>query len=85
MRPRQRAEVGAAGRDDRVHLIGGRDVPDRDGRDTTFVADHLGERGLEHAAVHRVGPARGLACRHVDDVGTVIAEQRRNLQAVFRR
>src|SRR6202046_2528297 len=57
MRASQRHQVGAARGEDGVDLIRCRDVADAHGGDTRLVADLLGERRLEHAAVDRLGIA----------------------------
>ncbi len=61
-------EVGAPGRDDRVHLVGLGDVADGDRRHARLVADLVAERRLIHAAVDRLRLDRRLAGGHVDDV-----------------
>ncbi len=66
--PGQGAEVGAAGGEDRVHLVGLGDVAHGDRRDAGLVADAVRERRLEHASVDGLGLGRGLARRDVDDV-----------------
>ena len=57
MRPRDGAEVGAAGRDDAVRVVGLVDRADGDGRDAGLVADAIGERRLVHAPVDRLARA----------------------------
>ena len=74
MRARQRHQVGAPGRQDRVDLVPGRDVTDGDGRDSGLVAHLFGEPGLEHAAIDRIGLGRGLAGRDVDQVAAPFLE-----------
>ena len=68
VRPGEADEVGAAGHQDRVDVVGLVDVADRHGGDADLVADAVGERRLEHAAVDRARLDGGLAGRHVDDV-----------------
>src|SRR5262245_40470443 len=50
VRARQRDEIGAAGGDDGVDLVRGRDRADAHGRERGLVADLIGKRRLEHAA-----------------------------------
>src|SRR5712671_6361414 len=57
MRPAQRDEIGAPGREDGVDLIRCGDVADAHGGDTRLVTDLFGERCLEHAAIDRLGVA----------------------------
>ena len=54
MRARDRAQIGAAGGDDRIGVVGLGDRADRDGRNPDLVADLVGERRLEQAAVDRL-------------------------------
>src|SRR5207253_7423139 len=68
VRPRDRAQVGAAGGDDAVDVVGLRDRADGDRRDAGFVADPVGERGLVHAPVDRLLALADLARRAVDEV-----------------
>ena len=58
MRSRDRAQVGAARRDDAVDVVGLEDRADRDRRDADLVADAVGERRLVHAAVDGLRVAR---------------------------
>ena len=85
MRPRQAAQVRAPRHQDRVHVVGLVDVADRHGGDAGLVADAIGERRLEHAAVDRPRLPRGLARRHVDDVDPGVAQQARDGDGVLRR
>ena len=78
MRPRQRHEVGAAGGDDGVDLVGAGDRADAHRRDAGVVADLVGERRLVHAAVDRLGVRRGLAGGDVDQVAAGLGEGARH-------
>src|SRR6516225_4034039 len=84
MRPRETHEIGAAGHQDRVDVIRLKDVPDRHGRHAGLVADAVGERRLEHAAVDRLGGDRGLAGRHVADVDAGLLQQPADADRVAR-
>ena len=68
VRASERHEIGAAGSEKRVHLVGRGDVADADRRDIRLVADLVRERALEHAAVDRLRLADGLPGRHVDEI-----------------
>src|SRR5690606_1590258 len=68
MWPRQGAEIGAAGGDDGVYLVGRGDGTHRHGGDAGLLPDRIGERRLEHATVLRLRFRRGLAGRDVDQV-----------------
>ncbi len=85
VRPREAAEVGATRHQNRVHVVGLVDVADRHRRNAGLVANPIGERRLEHAAVDRPRAHRGLPGGDVDDVDTGVAEQARNLDRFFRR
>ena len=76
MRPAERHQVGAAGGEDGVDLVGGRDVADAHGGDPGLVADLVGERRLEHAAVDRLRVAHGLAGRDIDQIDAGLARRR---------
>ncbi len=84
MRPCEADEVGATGHQDRVDVVGLVDVADRHRRHAGLVADAVGERRLEHAAVDRPGADRGLAGRDVADVDAGLLEHARDLDRVFR-
>ena len=85
MRPRERAQIGAAGGDDAVHVIGIEDRPHRHGGDAHFVADPIGERRLVHPAIDRLRLTRRLARRHVDQISAGLFEQARDHDRVVRR
>ena len=85
MRARERHQIGAPRRHDGVHLIGGRDRADAHRGDAGLVADLVGERRLEHAAVDRLGIGRGLSGRHVDQVAAGLREGARDLRPHRRR
>src|SRR6185437_14478222 len=51
MRPGEADQIGAAGHQDRVDVVGLKNVADRHGGHAGFVADAVGERRLKHAAV----------------------------------
>ena len=70
VRPRERAEIRPAGRDDRVDLIGLGDVADRYRGNAGLVANAIAEGRLEHPAVDRSGSRGRLARGDVDDVGS---------------
>ena len=74
MRPGERDQVGAAGGEDRIGVVGLVDVADRHGREPRLVADLVGERRLEHAAIDRLRLGPGLAGRDVDQVGALARE-----------
>ena len=71
VRAAERAEVGAAGQHDRVHVVVRGDHADRDRRDADLVADRVGVRGLVGAPELRPLVRRHLAGRDVDRVGAV--------------
>ncbi len=75
MRACERHQVRAAGRDDRVDLVGGGDGPHAHGGEPGLVADLVGERSLEHAAEHRLRVGCGLPGRDVDEVAAGLGEQ----------
>ena len=79
MRPRQGAEIGAPSRDDGVDLVRRRDVADSDGRHPDFIADHLGKRRLEHAAIGTGFAQRESCRRYVNDVRSMAPEHRGDL------
>ena len=58
VRTGERDEVGAAGGEDRIGVVGLVDVADRHGREVRFVAQFVRERSLEHPPVNglRAGP-----------------------------
>lgn len=55
--------MATTGGDDGIDVIGLVDVADGDARDTDFVADAIGGRPLEHAAIDRLFVLADLACR----------------------
>ena len=84
MRPGERDQIGAAGGEDRIDMVGLVDVADRHGRDPALVADLVGEGGLEHAAVDRLAIGPGLARRDVDQVGAGLPEGAADLDRLVR-
>ena len=74
VRARERAEIGAAGGEDRVDVIGLEDVADGHGLHARFVADAVAEGRLEHAAVDGARERRGLAGGDVDEIGAGLGE-----------
>ena len=78
VRPAERAQVGAAGQQDRVHVVVGRDDADRDGGDADLVADR-GRRTASGTTRPNAGRSSGrdLTGRHVDRVGAVRRERAR--------
>ncbi len=68
MRARHRAKVGAACRDDAVHMVGFADRTDGDSGDAGLVADAVGKGCLVHAAVRRLLLRAHLAGGAVDHV-----------------
>ena len=84
MRPGEADEVGAAGHQNRVHVVGLVDVADRHRRHAGLVADAIGERGLEHAAIDRLSPDRGLAGGHVADIDPGLLQHAADLDRVAR-
>src|SRR5215471_11969161 len=82
VRARQRDEIGAAGGDDGVDLVGGRDRADAHRRERGLVADLIGERRLEHAAEDGLRVRDGLSGRHVDEIATGIRKRARDLDGV---
>src|SRR5438105_6570272 len=69
VRPRKAAKIGAARSANAVHVIDLVDVADGHGGNTRFIANEVGERRLEHAAVHGLGVYRSLPRRDIDDIG----------------
>ena len=69
VRPRHGAKVGASGADDRIRLVEIGDGADRNRRDPDLVADLVGERRLEHAAIDGLLVLRHLAGRTIDEIG----------------
>ena len=82
MRPGEGDQVGAAGGEDGVDLVGAGDVAHRHGRDAELVADLVGERRLEHAAVDRIVVGHRLAGRDVDQVRAMGGEGAGDLDRV---
>ena len=74
MRPRQRHQVGAAGGEDRIGVVGLVDIADRHGRQPRLVADPVAERRLEHAAIDRLLACPRLAGGNIDQVGAGAGE-----------
>src|SRR5215468_11536228 len=70
VRARQRDEIGAAGGDDGVDLVGGGDRADALRGKRGVVADLIGKRRLEHATEDRLRVGDGLSGRHVDEIAT---------------
>ena len=85
VRPRHRAQVGAAGGDDHVHVVGLEDGAHGHGGDADLVADAVGKRRLVHAAVDRLLLGHHLARAAVDDVGARGLEQAREGHRVIGR
>ena len=75
MRPGDRAKIGSTRRDDRIDVIGLGNGADGDGVDMRLVADLVGERRLEHAAIDRPLGLRDLTRRAIDEVGAGFLEQ----------
>jgi hypothetical protein len=84
MRPGHGAQVGAAGGDDRVDVVGLGDRAHRHRRDAGLVPDAVGERRLVHPAVDRLLPLAHLARRAVDQVDAGGLEVARDLDRVVR-
>ena len=78
MRPGQRTQIGAARRDDRIHMVGLRDVADGHRGDADLIADAVGKRRLEHPAVDRLGLDRGLPGGYVDQIHARLLERVRD-------
>src|SRR5579872_6477008 len=68
MRAPERNQIGPAGGKNGINLVGRGDVADTHGRHACFVADLIGERGLEHAAIDRLRVAHGLPGGDIDEV-----------------
>ena len=68
MRTAESDKIGAAGGQDGIDLIRGRDVADTHCRDPRLVAHLIGKRRLEHPAVDRLRVADGLPGRDVDKI-----------------
>ena len=85
MRPGEAAQVRTSSHQDRVDVVGLVDVADGHRGDAGLVANPIGERRLEHAAVDRLGPDRRLPRRDVDDVDAGVAQRTRDADRVFRR
>src|SRR5262249_35971971 len=82
VRARQRHEIGAAGGDDRVDLVGGRDRADAHGRERGLVADLIGKWRLEHAAEDRLRVRDGLSGGHVDEIAPGLRKRARDLHGI---
>ena len=80
-----RAQIGAAGGDDRVGVIGFRDRADRHGGDADLVADLVGEGGLEQPAVDRLFRLPDLAGGAVDQSAPATLNIAREDRRVLRR
>src|SRR3954470_658834 len=78
MRPPERNEVSPAGSQDGVGLVRHRDVADAHRGHARLIADLVGERGLEHAAIDRLRIAHGLPGRDVDEIDARLGKNRRN-------
>jgi hypothetical protein len=85
VRPADGAQVGAAGSDDAVDMIGLGDRADGDGRNASLVADAVGKRRLVHAAISGPLLRAHLPRRAVDHVGTGRLEGARDLDRVVGR
>ena len=85
VRTRDGAEIGTAGGDDGIGMIGLRDRADSDRGDPDLVADLVGERGLVKPPVHRMVVGPDLARRAVDQIGAGFLEQFCEFQRVVRR
>ncbi len=85
MRTRHRAEIGAAGGNDRIGVVGLGDRADRDGRHLDLVADLVGEGRLEQAAIDRLFFLHHLAGRAVDQVGAGFLEHAGEDRRILRR
>ncbi len=83
MRACERNQIGTAGRENCIHLIGGRDVADAHRRDVGFVADLVGVRRLEHAAEDRFGVVNGLPGRDIDQVTALARKGTCDFNRVF--
>src|SRR6185369_3675410 len=66
-------------------MIALKDVPDRDGGDAYFVANAIGERYLEHAAIYRFFFFADLPGRAVDQIGAGFAKKAGYGDRVLRR
>ena len=75
MRPRQRHQVGAAGGEDRIGVIGFVDVAHRHGRQSRLIPDLIAERCLEHSAIDRLLALPCLPGGDVDQVGAGAGER----------
>src|SRR6185437_13261632 len=68
-------EVGAAGGNDGVDMVGLVDVADGHGRDAGLVANLVGEGCLPHPAVHGFLPRDGLSGGDIDEIDPFIAQR----------
>ena len=82
VRPPERDQVGPAGGEDGVDLIGLGNVADRHRRDADLVANLIGVRRLEHPAVYGLRIGRGLAGRNVDQIGAGGLKRARDLDGI---
>src|SRR5690606_8284883 len=85
MRACHGAKVGTAGRDDGVRMVRFGDRADGDRRDADLVADLVGERRLEEAAVDRLFLFPYLPGRAVDHVGAGVLEHPGEDRSIVRR
>src|SRR5579875_1664524 len=71
MGARQDAEVGAAGGEHAVHVLEGRNIADRHGRDARLQPHPIREGGLEETAIDRLLVRDHLPRRDVHDVAAM--------------
>ncbi len=64
----QADQIRSARRNDAIDVIDFIDVADRNSRDSSIVADDVGQGGLEHASGLGFGSVAGLSRGDVDDV-----------------
>src|SRR5216683_6013703 len=83
MRATKRHQIRAAGGQDGIDLVGGRDVTDAHSGDTGLVANLIGEWRLEHAAIDRLRVAHGLAGGDVDQIDPGFGKSPRDQNAVI--
>src|SRR3569623_765542 len=82
MRPAECDEIGPPSRQNGIGLVGGSDVADAHGRNARLVADLVGERGLEHTSIDRLGVAHRLAGGDVHEVDAGLGESAGDLARI---
>src|SRR5882724_12580096 len=84
VRPRNSTQVCSPCRNDRIYMIAFKNVANGDSRNCDLVADLVGKRNLEHAAIHRLLRLAHLSGVTIDYVSSSILKKASDFRRVVR-